>query len=60
MTHIPEGETVIALLIGLDVYAFAVLLVPSRRRSGKYERIGITSTKQEHFKYAEEMVLDII
>jgi hypothetical protein len=39
--------------------AWAILLAPSKKKAGKYERIGIISI-EEHFKDAEEMVPDII
>jgi hypothetical protein len=39
--------------------AWAILHAPSKKKAGKYGRIGIISI-EEHFKDAEEMVLDII
>ena len=59
-SYVLEGETIIALLISFGPRACAILLAPSKRRSGKYERIGVASIDKKHFEYAEEMVLDII
>jgi hypothetical protein len=64
-SHIAGGETVIAILIGAGwekefANDCAVLFVPSKRKGGKYERIGIMEVSKDDFKSAEEMVLDII
>ncbi|KAF4628861.1 hypothetical protein G7Y89_g9289 [Cudoniella acicularis] len=60
-SYIPEGATIIALLIGLEGrQGYAIILTPSKRSAGKYERIGIILVDIEDFESAEEMVLHII
>jgi hypothetical protein len=64
--HIPEGSTILAMFITSTKYGFgyvtdfAILLVASKRKPGKYERVGILEAEDRLFVGAEVMTLDII
>ena len=62
--RIPEGSTILAILVASRVHFpgtdYAVLLVASKRKPGKFERAGILEAKDRPFAGAEVMTLDII
>lgn len=56
ISHIPEGETIIALLVGgQGKDGCAILLVPAQESIGEYERVGIVRLEKKDFEFAKEI-----
>jgi hypothetical protein len=52
--YIAEGESVIAMLVGVKAEdCSAILLVSARKEVGEYERVGIVGMKYRDFEDAE-------
>jgi hypothetical protein len=62
--HIFEGSTILTILIAsrgpFPRTNYTILLVASKRKPGKFERVGILEAKDRPFAGAEVMTLDIV